>query len=405
LTPKRSNMSPVPVDPLPNVGHLQRWRSLLGRILAIAIFIVVTCAVPARLCRREATAWFNGDPALQDSLANGVERWVTRAALSRDRFSTGSRRFGGEWLLGTYQMAAIGFAQIALARPDTRARNASRMAHCIERLLAQEVRSFDREAWGEDALDGLPGGRGHAGYLGYINLVLSLHRLLDRTSRFAGLNDRITAALVRRVETSPTLLVETYPGELYPIDNTPLMASVALHSRAVNESQGALLRRWATRVRRDYVDHETGLLFQAVDRLGLPKDHPRGSGTLLSSYFLSFFDQDLSHELYRSARRELASSLLGFGLMREFPRHQKSERGDIDSGPIIMGYSVSATGFSLGAARVNSDEERFVRTYATTHLFGAPHRSVDRLGFVVGGPLGDAFMLAMLTARRPGESR
>ena len=39
----------------------------------------------------------------------------------------------------------------------------------------------------------------HAAYLGYFNLVLSLNRLLDPDTEFVDLNDRITAALARRV--------------------------------------------------------------------------------------------------------------------------------------------------------------------------------------------------------------
>ena len=46
-------------------------------------------------------------------------------------------------------------------------------------------------------------------------------------------------------------------------------------------------------------------------------------------------------------KRSLADSVLGFGAVYEYPvAYRKVGRGDIDSGPLVLGYAVSATGFS-----------------------------------------------------------
>jgi hypothetical protein len=150
-------------------------------------------------------------------------------------------------------------------------------------------------------------------------------------------------------------------------------------------------------MRAAYIDKATGLLVQAVDAdTGAPTDAPRGSGTLLAVYFLSFADMSLSRALWDAAERELGGSVLGFGVVREYPG---GGRGDIDSGPIALGYGVSATGFALAGARIHGDPARFGRLYATATLFGAP---IDRGGirrWTEGGPIGDAILFAMATAR------
>ena len=56
----------------------------------------------------------------------------------------------------------------------------------------------------------------------------------------------------------------------------------------------------------------------------------------------------------------------------------------------------------LGASRAHGDRATFVDDYATAHLFGAPVDRDGRRSFAMGGPLGDAMMFAMLTAR-PAE--
>ena len=66
---------------------------------------------------------------------------------------------------------------------------------------------------------------------------------------------------------------------------------------------------------------------------------------------------------------------------------------------MVLGVSISATGFGLAASRIHGDAETFESLWSTAYLFGAP---VDRDGtrsFALGGPLGDAMMFAVLTAR------
>ena len=124
---------------------------------------------------------------------------------------------------------------------------------------------------------------------------------------------------------------------------------------------------------------------------------------MLASYFLGLADLPLARELYDAAKRELAGTILGFGVIREYPRSSKG-RGDIDSGPILFGKSISATGFMLACARQQRDRKTYESIFATAHLFGAPTTRNNRTTFVAGGPLGDAMMFALLTAIPPGSS-
>jgi len=153
-------------------------------------------------------------------------------------------------------------------------------------------------------------------------------------------------------------------------------------------------------MRERYVDPKSGLLFQAVDgHSGRPLDAPRGSGTLLGAYFLGLAGHPFARELYLAARRELWAPFMGFGATLEYPAEHAGGRGDIDSGPLVLGRSVSATGLMLGCARQQGDEAVFGEIYRSVHLFGAPTRQSGRVTFALGGPLGDAMMLALLTAQ------
>jgi hypothetical protein len=388
-------------------------------LLALLAFVMGLGTIPHRVCERDAAAYFDGETAHVDALARSVSTW-TGGELAPAAFATGSTRFDGEWLFGTYMMAAMGFGQVALASDPSkdaasaarRTESIARMEHCLDAMLSPAARVFDRDAWSFDALastEAAPGSsqdRGHVAYLGYAGLALGLHRLVAPSSRFDARNDAIVAALARRLEASPIGLVETYPGETYPVDNTAALGALALHAKATHAAPPPGLARGLEAIRIHGIQLESGLLAQAVDSsTAAPRDPGRGSGTALAAYFLAFSDHAMSASLYRAVHRDLFRTVIGFGAILEHPPSCEtcSSRVDIDSGPVVAGFGVSATGFAIGASRANDDRDAFASLYATAHLFGAPFDEGDTRTFATGGPLGDAILFAMLTAPKPVE--
>jgi hypothetical protein len=134
-------------------------------------------------------------------------------------------------------------------------------------------------------------------------------------------------------------------------------------------------------------------------KTGAPIDAARGSGTALAQYFLSFIDPALSRSLDDAVRASLDGTVLGFGAVREYPAGTLHARRDIDSGPVVFGFGVTATGFSISGARMHRDPARFARLYSTAYLFGAPFARGGAENHVTGGPIGDAILFAMLTAQ------
>lgn len=362
-------------------------------MLALLAAAVVAQLVPWRLAASGAGAWRQPDGEPARALAEGVRHWVD-GDLSRASFTTGHRRFDGEWLFGTHMMAAMGFGQVALSQPDHRTAMLAAMDRCLKRMAEPAVTAFDTEAWGEEPLDSLEGPSGHVAYLGYYNLALSLRRYHEPHGRWARRNDAISEALHRRFEAA--LVLETYPGERYPVDNAAAIASLALRAHALGQERPAVVDRWL-RALAGWRDPHTGLLVQSLSPEGLPLDAPRGSGTALAAYYLAFVDQRTGRDLYASLEGHLGGEVLGFGVVREYPEGHGGP-GDVDSGPLIAGYSISATGFALASARRFGSPHRFRSLVATAQLFGVPRSRAGALHFATGGPIGDAILFAMLTA-------
>jgi len=331
----------------------------------------------------------------QEELARTIALQAENKLTTAD-YHTQNKLFNGEWLFGTYLMGGIGLCQVVQQHPETFTKWQPAIEQSIRQLLSPGVREFDRRAWNADPIESLAGSDGHLAYLGYINFLLSLYRQIYPTNEFAPLNDAITTTLTRRYAASASGLVATYPGEWYPVDNTPAIASIALHGKVTGQDYSLLLDREKAVFRQRLIDPKSHLLVQATNAAGEPFDAARGSGTTLGIFFLSRAWGDVAGELFQGVRQHLVSGVLTFGAIREYP-HGEDGRRDIDSGPVIFGFGFSATGFGLAGARAFRDEKLFASLYASAILAGAPTRRDNRVDFLTAGTLGNSIMLAVLT--------
>ena len=376
--------------------HL-RARRWLARAIAFACAVASVRIVAPLWCGRDASAWLAHDADFERGLADELvafEAADTRHEPSPDRFT-------GEWALVTHQMTALGLAQLCLAHPDWRAELAPVVTAAAANSFRAEMRDFGTRAWrGEDAMASLDGDHGHA-YLAYAALAIGMARLVDANfpTDLAREHDRLIAAYERRLLASPTALIETYPGEAYPTDCAAVAAAIAVHGRATSRDHSRVIAHWAERTLAVQVDPRSHLVFQRMNAAsGAPHDAPRGSGTALAAYFAGFADRRIARALGAAVLAH-ESTLAGFGAVREYAGGHAGH-GDVDSGPVVLGVSVAATGFALAPARSLGDEAAFTRIFRTTDLFGAPSVTDGHARFLTGGPIGNAVLFAMLTSGR-----
>jgi len=354
--------------------------------------------LPRAVAGRTASDWYEGEATTQDALAS----YVARVVLEHEDlhfYRTGRSRFDGQSAIAIYQMALLGLGQVVLEHPEKRDRYLPAMRVAADRLVNPATLGYAASVYGRHGVDGMAPGAGHA-YLGYVNLGLGMLRMLEPGMKHAGLHDRLTSELSKRLFSSPTGLIETYPGETWPPDVAAVAGSIGLHARATGRDVQASMSPWAHRFAQCSI-HDSGYLVQRM-RSGTcsPKDAPRGSGTAVSSYFLSFAHPGLSRRLFDGLSKHGHRSMLGFGALREYAPGF-SGRGDSNAGPVVLGVSVGATGFGIAAARAHRDRALFTRLYRTADLFGVPVSRASERPFALGGVLGNALLLAMLTARAP----
>ena len=256
-------------------------------LVAVLAFVLGVAVIPHRLCERDAKEWFDGEPAQAADLAATVARFTDGDV---PRFHTGSPHLDSEFRFSTYTMGAIGFGQLAIDGQD-REQNVARMERAIEGAMTE--RGFDSGPYAGENAFATP--RGHIALLGYLGFALALHRQLVPEGRFAKEEGAFVAAIEKRY--SGDRLADTYPNQIFAVDNAPAIAALAVHARALHQPPPPALAR-AVMAFRGAIDPKTGLLLQSNH------DVARGSGTALAAYFMAYADKPTSADLLHSMRSE-----------------------------------------------------------------------------------------------------
>ncbi len=179
-----------------------------------------------------------------------------------------------------------------------------------------------------------------------------------------------------------------YPGQAWPVDNVVAMAALRLHDRIVGSRFDAVITRWLTSARAR-LDPATGLL----PHMAAPtQEGARGSSQSIIQRFLPEIDAAWAAQQYSVFRRLFIDTPLGLPGVREYPRGRDGA-GDVDSGPLLLGISASATVVGLGAARANGDRSLSGPLTGLGESLGMPVTLGDSKRYAFGVlPIGDSFL-------------
>lgn len=189
-----------------------------------------------------------------------------------------------------------------------------------------------------------------------------------------------------------TPFLDSYPGQAWPVDTVVLVAALARASELLDFLEGrASVRRWRAEAVQ-WQDPALGLLPHQVDAHGAVLEGPRGSSQALIQVFWPDIDPSGAAASWERFEDTFLTSVVGLRGVREFPKGQ-SGRGDVDSGPLIRGVSLSASAVGLGAAHRHEQSELADRLSRQADLVGVPLTWRGERRYAGGAlPVGDAFL-------------
>lgn len=205
--------------------------------------------------------------------------------------------------------------------------------------------------------------------------------------------DSLAAVLAK----SESPFLPSYPGSVWPADTGIGVAALAICDSLFEPRYQSLITKWVGAVRQR-LDPEFGAIPHVASINGMPIGGPRGESLALLCYALVDVDTSLARQQYDVLRQNFVDYTWGVPGVREYP-HGVAGKADIDSGPILLGFSGPATVVGAGAAIANGDEELGTALLATAELVGFPIEISGRRCYAGGYlPVGDAFLAWARTA-------
>lgn len=206
------------------------------------------------------------------------------------------------------------------------------------------------------------------------------HLIRMRLVALPGVN--VTAAELERLHADEAILVKAYaesktgvlpahPGQHWPVDGLFALEAMRLHDARFGTSH--FTPAWAKYVRTvdAAMDSKLGLPASYVAANGEVLDPPRGCALSWTLSVLPRLDPARAKAQWLAFRKSYFGCESLPCLVREWPPGV-NRKADVDSGPIVSGYGMAATGFALAAARANGDLETARRLERTGELLGAP---------------------------------
>jgi len=365
----------------------QVWRGLR---LGLASLLSVGSLVGAARLTTPATAGVTGDPPgvrlqltfLRDALEHGAGEDAQQ--LFPEGYFFLSELYGLTWVEvglrapADQRSTALREARWALARLDTPAGRAPFSAD-LEPAYGVFYRGWTNWLRG-----------------GIVALQPADRRDAGEVARFARDSGELAAAF----DASASPYLAAYPGQAWPVDSVVAMASLRLHDALLPGRFGSTVARWLTGVR-ERLDPATGLVPHRVDLAsGAPAEMARATSQSVIERFLVDIDPTFARQQYLRYRERFVSFPLGLGpAVREYPSGVDGQ-ADVDSGPLPLGVSLSATVVTLGAAQVQRDTALASGLASYGEFVGVPLYTPWTKRYAFGAlPIGDAFLAWSKTAR------
>lgn len=184
----------------------------------------------------------------------------------------------------------------------------------------------------------------------------------------------------------------TYPKQVWPADTPPGIAALGIYDEVVAPRYSQNVQRWVADARARLHVSMHALTHTADPGTGNPTGVVRGESLALMNRILVDIDPNFAREQYAVLREHFLDDVLGIPGVREYARGTDGS-GDVDSGPIIFGFSGPSIVVGAAAARVNGDNVVADALFGTVELVGLPVEFAGQRFYAFGAlPIGDAFI-------------
>jgi len=287
-------------------------------------------------------------------LAKQFDKITAKQAGYPSRVARECRRFP-EGDLFPYVLPAIAYANITLADPRRRSDALERMKRLLDAAVASTIKEVKPP---EGDLAKLTSYKKHGTYLGQLNMALGYYRLIGGDKRYDAINKAISDALHKALVESKGRPLESFPTYSWTFDTVAAALSLRLYDHNTDSARSAsVIRSYLEWMGKNGIHKSTKLPYSIINSAGKGMKLPRGCDLSWRISMLAQLDAALAKRMYEAYVKSFWLDRRLIAGFAEWPGG-KGGRQDADSGPIVMGIGMTASGLGIAAASSTGDTKR-----------------------------------------------
>ena len=194
---------------------------------------------------------------------------------------------------------------------------------------------------------------------------------------------------------------ESYHGGTWPCDTVPAIHAMRTCDMITEEEKyQSTIDQWLTDVKAR-LDATTGLIPHSNLADGDQTGQGRATSQMIILRMMPDLDEAFAQQQYTVFREQFLTSFGGIPCLFEYADGQGSSVGDVDTGPLIFGRSISGTVFMIGVAQIYDDNPVADAIATAGEAVGLPWTWADEKRYVGGVlPIGDIMVAYSQNAKR-----
>ncbi|MDP6543481.1 MAG: hypothetical protein QGH60_05775 [Phycisphaerae bacterium] len=311
--------------------------------------------------------------ALRKKLAGRFDTLVGDPKSYRARVSRECGRFP-EGDIFPYTFPAIAYANLALSDPGRRKDALDRIPDLLVSAIASTAAKVKPPG---GKLERLKSYRNHATYLGQLNMALGYYRLIGGDDRYRAINRAISNVLHKALVELEGRPLESFPTYSWTFDTIAALVSLKLYDLSTGKGRSdAVIRKHLEWMSKRAIHKPTGLPYSRINNATARGTAlPRGCDLSLRISLIAHLDAPLSKTMYDAYVKAFWIDRKIVSGFAEWPGGRAGKQ-DADSGPILMGIGMTASGMGLAAAASTGDTRRAARLAGQTVAFKSLMRQI-----------------------------
>ena len=372
-----------------DVPSVMLFRSFLFlSILAFAFFWFIGTVVVSR------ANWHGPAPAAAKSSVRAISR-----RLAHGEADTMQKIFP-EGRLFSHSFFGFSLVNMALNEPPN-SEFTSKAIEEIEKLLTAIEGMVDEDPF-SICKDMTP--KGGIIFAGQTNLLRAGYLLIGGTQesiaeRFHTESQILYDAFMKSAVGS----LESYPQLVWPVDNICALESLRLHDVMYRTDHSEAPKKW-TEWMASHLDPNSGMMVAQTSTWGTIFDDPRGCALSCSLALTGGFAPDFTKAQYALYRENWITSVCGITGVREWCPGREGKM-DCDTGLVVGGIGMAASGFGIAATKANGDIENFKKLVREAELLSLPTwNSAGEINYFLGKVLLADVLLLWGKTLRPWDA-